>query len=638
MSPEDVSDASLGMTRPIARRDFISGVVAGATAGLSCVSNDAWAQLTASADPVTPAALPNNYPPALTGLRGQYPGSFELAHAARDGRFSGDVRADDTGERYDLVVVGGGISGLAAAHFFRSALGDDRKILILDNHDDFGGHAKRNEFEHDGRTYLGYGGTMSIESPFPYSYVAKALIRELGIDVTRYPKYLDTTLYASLGRGTFFNKEHFTADKLVVASADAPTDWIAFFNAAPLTAVVRKDLIRIHTETRDYLPGSDPRQKAELLKKISYQDFLLRHAGLRAASLPFFQGMTFRNSMRVDTCPAFSAARSGAPGFQGMEVGGAPAYPERTDFHFPDGNATIARLLVNRLVPGAFGNGVYSPEEIVSLRARYDALDEPANATRIRLESTAIRVEHMGSALEPEGVRIVYARAGKLSQVQASSVILACFNNIIPFIVPQLAQDQKDALHYASKVPLIYTNVLVRNWEAWVKLQVQSIHLPNTYHTDMFLDVPVSMGRYRFPDNPAQPILVHLEANPNSPGLPRREQNRSGRAQILATPFETIERHVRSDMSRALAPGGFDAARDILAITVNRWPHGYAYTYDTLADPELPDSMRPHVIGRRNFGRIAIANADSGAAAYTNVAIDQAHRAVQETLIALGIT
>jgi spermidine dehydrogenase len=633
----DDSDATLGMGRSIERRDFIGGVAAGAMLGAFAPSFTAagGTRQAAARVPIVPAS---DYPPAATGLRGQYVGSFEMAHAARDGNFGGDVRADETGETYDLVIVGAGISGLAAAHFFRSVLGDDRRILILDNHDDFGGHAKRNEFLHDGRTYLGYGGTMNIESPFPYSYLATALIRELGIDLQSYPNRVNRSLYKGLGAGTFFAREYFTGDKLVVVRDGAAPDWAAFFDAAPLTASVRADLIRIHTENRDYLPGLNPERKATVLKTMSYQDFLTRHAGMLPGSLPFFLGVSFRNNMRVDTCPAFQAAQSGAAGFQGMEIGGAPPYPEREGFHFPDGNATIARLLVNRLVPGAFAGGILSPEEIVTQRLNYPLLDIPDNPTRIRLKSTAIRVEHIGSTTKPDGVRVVYIKDGRRMQVKGTNAILACFNNIIPFIVPTLPQEQKTALHYASKVPMIYTNVLIRNWEAWVRLKVSSIHSPTAYHTDMWLDTPVSMGGYKCPDDPSQPIVVHLEGNPNSPGLPRREQNRAGRAQMLATPFETIEREIRSHMARGLSGGGFDPARDILAITANRWPHGYAYTYDTLGDPDVPDSERPHVIGRRNFGRIAIANADSGAAAFTNVAIDQAHRAVQETLISMGLT
>jgi spermidine dehydrogenase len=567
------------------------------------------------------------------GLRGQYPGSFEVAHAARDGAYAVDTQVTDTGEHHDLVVVGGGISGLAAAHFFRRALGEDRRVLILDNHDDFGGHAKRNEFHHDGRTYLGYGGTMSIETPFPYSYTAKALIKDLGIDTASYHRYVHSELYKGLSDGVFFDREHFTGDKLVVGAGERP--WSEFFAAAPVSARVRADLVRLHTAHVDYLPELNPEQKAEALKRISYREFLLKHAGLLPESLPFFGDFAVRNNMRVDTCPAYVAARYGAPGFRGMAIAMTPV-DESVQFHFPDGNATIARLLVSRLVPGVF-SGAQTPETIVTALAEYDRLDQPANPTRIRLESTAVHVKHLGSPGDAQAVRVVYVRDGKRYQVTGDNVVMACFNNIIGHIVADLPDGQKRALAYASKVPMQYTNVLVRNWEPWRKLGVKSIAAPNGYHTSVSLDFPVSMGSYRFAANSSEPIVIHMERNPNKPGLPRKEQHRVGRAEMLATPFEKIEEEIRSQLTRMLGPAGFDSRRDILGITVNRWPHGYAYTYDTLGDPDMPEVERPHVLGRRAFGRVTIANADSGAGAFTNVAIDQAERAVQECLSSRGL-
>ena len=217
-------------------------------------------------------------------------------------------------------------------------------------------------------------------------------------------------------------------------------------------------------------------------------------------------------------------------------------------------------------------------------------------------------------------------------------MILACFNNIIPFIVPDLPAEQKEALHYASKVPLQSTSVLVRNWESLRRLGVHAIQAPNGYHTDLWLDTPLSIGGYDSDTDPKEPAVIIMWRNPNRPGLPRREQNRIGRAVMLAESFASIERETRVQLDRMLGTAGFDAGRDILGLTVNRWPHGYAYTYDTLGDPELPESDRPHVRGRRMFGRIAIANADAGAAAFANVAIDQAERAVQECLVSRGLT
>jgi len=246
-------------------------------------------------------------------------------------------------------------------------------------------------------------------------------------------------------------------------------------------------------------------------------------------------------------------------------------------------------------------------------------------------------VEHTGKPSGNEGVRVVYVRDGKRAQVIADNVVMACFNNIIRFVVPSLPEDQKQALAYASKVPMQYTNVLVRNWQPWKKLGVSLILAPNGYHTYVSLDIPVSIGDYKCPKDPSEPIIVSMMRNPNQPGLPRKEQHRLGRADMLATPFSKIEAEVRMQLTRMLGSAGFDAKRDILAITANRWPHGYAYTYDTLADPDMPEAERPHVLGRRMFGRIAIANADSAAAAFTNAAIDQAHRAVQECLSSRGL-
>ncbi len=611
----------------IERRDFIGGVLATAlasqVAGVDAVTHE-------NAE----AAASDAYPPALTGLRGQYPGSFETAHAARDGQYGGSLSAEDTGERYDLVIVGGGISGLSAAYFFRQALGAQQRILILDNHDDFGGHAKRNEFHHNGRMYLAYGGTMSIETPFPYSYTAKALIADLGIDVSSYSRHENRELYSGLGHGIFFDREHFEADRLVSGVGRRP--WSEIFAAAPLSPAIRADLTRLHTESVDYLPLLAAAEKVEHLKRISYADYLLRHVRLLPESLAFFAGVGFRNNMRVDTCPAYTAARSEAVGFAGLGLPPDPFFQSDYEVHFPDGNSTIARLLVSRLVPAVFP-GSQSMESIVTARADYTALDRSAHPTRVRLKSTAIRVEHIGDIANPSGVRVIYVRDGRPQQVVADNVILACFNNIIRFIVPSLPEDQKQALSYASKVPMQYTNVLVRNWEPWKKLGLDRIEAPNGYHTSVSLDIPVSLGKYEFPTDPREPIVVHMVRNPNKPGLPRKDQHRAGRADMLATPFEKIEREIRSQLDRMLRPGGFDAKRDILAITANRWPHGYAYTYDTLGDPDVPEAERPHVLGRRAFGRIAIANADSGAAAFTNTAIDQAQRAVQDCLASRGM-
>ena len=626
----------LGLSQPISRRDFIGGVAS----GVALMGTASAGHAASSAASPTPTALPSSYPPLRTGLRGQYPGSFEIAHLARDGAFNAPLTAQHTGEHYDLVVVGAGISGLSAAHFYRKALGEERRILILDNHDDFGGHAKRCEFHHEGQVHLSFGGTMSIESPFPYSFASKAVLAELGVDPKSFARYARSQRIQGLGMGVFFDREHFVDDALVAGWGKRPT--AEFFAAAPLSAAVRADLIRLHTQKIDYLPSLNPAQKAATLKRISYQDFLLEHAGVLPASLAFFNGIGWgiRNHKRLDTCPAYSAWRSDRPGFDGMQIEAEPK-SESDYFHFPDGNASVARLLVNRLIPGVFA-GNLDQESIVLAPASYANLDLPTNATRLRLNSTVVRVEHLTAPDigTERAVRIVYSKDGQPREVSAANVVMACFNNILPYIVPSLPADQKQALHYASKVPMQYTSVLLRNWKSFKSLGVHAIHAPNGYHPDVMLDTPLSIGGYDTLLDPAKPAMIQMIRNFNKPGsgLTRREQNRAGRADMLATSFESIETEVRLQLNRMLGAGGFDARRDILGLTVNRWPHGYAYTYDTLGDPDVPDAERPHVLGRRAFGRITIANSDAGAAGFTNVAIDQAERAVQECLLSRGLT
>src|SRR5438477_9066887 len=201
------------MRREITRRDFLNGVAL--TLGAAIVPSYLFAAFDAEADP---EKKPDYYPPALTGLRGSHVGSFEAAHSVRDGDFWQKAgKPVETGENFDLIIVGGGISGLSAAHFFRKA-NPSARILIIENHDDFGGHAKRNEFTVDGRKLLGYGGTFSIESPAPYSAVAKGVINELGIDVGAYSKHVEADLYRSrtLLPNIFFDKETFGADVLTI--------------------------------------------------------------------------------------------------------------------------------------------------------------------------------------------------------------------------------------------------------------------------------------------------------------------------------------------------------------------------------------------------------------------------------------
>jgi spermidine dehydrogenase len=641
-----LDDDDLGLTRRIPRRDFLNGVAIGISGAYAAAKFPSLAAQQPSAA----------YPPARAGLRGNYPAAIAAFRPMEDGAYREfpAIQAD-TREEYDLVVVGGGISGLAAAHFWRRALGDRQKILILDNHDDFGGHAKRNEFEYNGRTFIGYGGTMSIATPYPYSYASKRLIEELGIPVERNAEFQNRDAFTKLKLepSMFFDKEHFGRDALVVGNGRIP--WPEFIARVPLSEAARRDLVRLYGKNPDYLAGKSADQKLALLEKISWQDFLLKFAKVDPEAILFFRGQGGRNNKRVDTTPALEAARRGSVGFNGLGLTlPDEAFRESSyTFHFPDGNASIARLLIARLVPAAFSGRAQTIDTVVQAPLDYAALDAAGSPVRVRLESTVIRVQHepstgSGSSRSassddrpPEhasSVRVAYLRGGKVHGVRAANVVLACYNAIIPALMPELPETQKAALRYPAKVPMMYTNVLVRRWTSFAKLGVQSINSPCMLHTGCSLDAASTVGGYRVATTPEEPIVVHMTSNPNKPGLPRREQNRAGAALLLKTTFEEFEREIRSHLARALGGGSFDPAGDIVGLTVNRWPYGYAYTYDTLADPDVAPEERPHVVGRRRFGQVTIANADAGAAAFTNQAIDEAHRAVEELFVKNGLT
>jgi spermidine dehydrogenase len=638
------------MRRKITRRDFINGVAV--TAGAAMMPR----QVFADGKVAPPEKSADYYPPALTGMRGSHPGSFDAAHSLRDGTFwDAAGKPEDTREIYDLIIVGGGISGLAAAHFYRKATSNQARILVLDNHDDFGGHAKRNEFRVNNAFRLGFGGTFSIESPAPYSTVAKGVIEELGIEVSSYSKYVDKNLYRSLGLRPkiFFDKETWGVDKLVInhsprgggESGDAVTESAEllkqFLGDAPLADQAKRDLQRLYQEPKDYFPGMTSDEKKAKLARMSYASFLKDVAGVHQDIVKMYQALPHGLfGVGIDAVSAQDAWGFDLPGFAGLKLDPTPgkgmnrdAIPneeaEKYFFHFPDGNASIARLLVRKLIPDAIPGS--SMADVVLAKVNYAKLDDLSSPVRIRLNSTAVRVKHSGEAPGAKEVEVTYARGGKVYTARAKNSILACWHVVIPYICEELPDKQKEALSSAQKVPLLYTNVALRNWTSFQKVGTNSIYAPGMYHSSVNLDLPVSMGGYECPHKPEEPILAHMMKAACHPGLPARQQHVFGRMELYTTTFETMERNIREQLARTLGPGGFDPARDIAAITVNRWPHGYAYEYNSLFDSFwLEGGETPCEVARKPYGRIAIANADAGAYAYTDEAINQAYRAVGE--------
>jgi spermidine dehydrogenase len=606
----------------ITRRDFLNGTRVAIGASLLTP----WADLFGTEPPHFDLAT-DYYPPARTGLRGNHDGSWEAMHA----RVAGETwPRGKPEEKFDLVVVGAGISGLAAAWFHRREHPDAR-ILLLDNHDDFGGHAKRNEFEVNGTTRIGYGGTESIDTPSGYPQAARHLLSGIGIDTDRFYEYFDQDLYDSMGLGKAIAYDAATDGKNKLAVGYGKIPWPEFAAATPMNDRAKADLVRIFTEKRDYLPGLDRSRKHELLSRLSYYDFLKDHAGVDRQVLEMYRrwGLSYW-CVGIDEIPAIQVQSyddgGGMPGLTHTmpRVGGRGSEPYI--FHFPDGNASVARLLVRALVPPAVPGSTM--EDVVTARVDYSQLDRDEAPVRIRLNATVVNALHRRKG---RAVDVTFVHDGHAHTVRARSCVMACYNSAIPYLCPELPAEQVEGLRYNVKAPLTYTKVMVRNWRAFAKLGLSYVYYTNGFYKQVELDYPVSLGRYRFGATPDDPMVLHMCHVPYFADKQGPDQWRAGRAQMLSTPFAVFEQQARDQLDLALSGGGFDAERDITAITVNRWAHGYSYSPGLLWEPEWPDEKsKPWVIGRRRLGRIAIANSDAGASADTGTAIAQAFRAVQE--------
>ena len=616
------------MDTGITRRDFLDGAACIIAAGAA-------PRLAMGATATAP------YPPGRTGYVGSRPQDFAIAHGVRDGQRY-DIASHPVAERYDYVVVGSGIGGLATANYLHTARPQAR-ILILDNHDEFGGHARRNEFEVDGRFLLGYGGSESLEGVRRrWSRVALDCIASIGVDIDRLERGFDQSLYPGmkLSSGLFFPRELFGSDRLVTGDPvrQLPTDIPAdrdnsrpaadFIADWPVDDEQKRRLIDLHAGRRDVLAGLSARDKMRLLEKTSYHDYLQRYFGLDDRSLAMFDGLTLDLMAAKGTAvPALQAWVCQYPGFQGLGLPMPRAGVLEGDpyiHHFPDGNATLARLFVRRLVPGVAGGKTM--EDVIGSRFDYSRLDLPGNTVRLRLSSTVV-----GMANGAQGVDVLYIRDGEPVRIAAGHVAYCGYSAMLPYICADLGADQRAAVAGQVKAPLVYVNVAIRNWRAWVDRGVHFINNPAGFYSQLKLDYPVSLGDYRFPSHPDEPMVLHLlhVPWPDAPAGDLRSTWRAARALAYALPFDTFEAKARDELGRIFGPGGFDAERDIAAITVNRWGHGYAFDVDALHEDEA-EARRRIELSHQRVGRIHFAGTDAAWMAYAHWAIDSAHRAARE--------
>jgi len=607
----------------ITRRDFVNGTLLAAGASLlpfGCRKGDVPEELD-----------PSYYPPSRTGLRGSHPGSNVHAHDRAWTKKTDWGPTTTLSETYDLVVVGGGISGLAAAYLYQQKHGTDRRVLVLDNHDDFGGHAKRNEHKVNGKTIITYGGSQTIVEPRHGSDVVLALLKDIGVDLERFETAYDRGFYARHGLGavTYFNEEVFGEDKVVrhpfcnypnyvegIVMGGALSNEEAA-HQAPLSDRGKEQLLRVLNGGLHALDVPEE-ERDEYVRAHSYFEYLKNTLGVddpgvlrmaRHSALDW--ALTGADLMTIGT-----ARSCGALGFAPKAV-----YDESNPYicHFPDGNAGVARALVKKMIPEvAVGDGA---EALVQAKFDYATLDRDRNPVRIRLNSTVVDVRHAGDAADSSEVLVGYIKNDVSHRVVAKNVVMACYNVMIPHIVAGLPEEQAAALRLQTKSPLQYSTVGLKDWRALKERGIALAMSPGNMHQAVLMDFPVSMGGYEYTRTPDDPCVVQMISCPyGQVGAPQSEQYREARARMLSLQFEDYEDEIRRHLSGMLPKEQFDFDRDVSSITVNRWAHGYSVGGSG-------DSTRR---GRQPFGRITIANCDSAPGADMKTAIDMASRAVNE--------
>ena len=618
-------DTVLGMDRPISRRDFLQGMAAGLAVAAAPGCRSA-ASPAARPGPVSGARPPR---PASGRLAGQDDAAMELGHVLRGGA-DPDPSADDTGEEVDLVVVGAGIAGLATAYLYDRERGGRARVLLLDVGGEPGGHARRNTFDLGGQTLVAHGGTYALEEVEEASAPAQALLGDVGVDLERLRGYRDERVYPGLGlsRAVFFDPRHYPGIQPTWVDCFYDTRYEDFFARAPIPEPARRELVALYTSRRRYLPRGADLERA--LAGMSWERFIREVMGLGDEAVRFAD--LYAADLVGLGCDAVTALKGFwyGPGFFGMggtgfrERDGIIQYAYDASFRYPDGNHTVARHFLKKLVPDAIA-GEDSMEGVFNGRFHTERLDRPGQQIRLRLRSAAVRVIEGGRAGYP--VAVNYQQAdGRVRRVHARGAVVAAWGMVAKHIVPAMGEAQRAALAGYKYCACLYINVVLRHWRPIADVGAFSMQMPGGYCTWMEVADPLSVGPYRPRYHPDSPTVLSMYKYIYSRGLPPAEQMRRARRELEGKTFADHEREIRAELLHMFGRSGFDPRDDILAITVNRWGHAYNFF------PPTPGKQPPYERGRQAVGRISFAGADAGGIPWTMAALDQADRAAREQL------
>ena len=554
----------------------------------------------------------------------------------RDGNFDSlTAPVVDTGEVFDMVVVGGGISGLASALYFQDAAKPSQTCLVLENHPIFGGQARRNEFVVDGQRLIAPQGSNWFWMPPSYKEVAEFYAR-IGVNPGefKYQEWGGPPPAMPLSRTSYHfarnlpsppNFGFYFADKF----GQKPGKWVVDpwknLDSLPVSAEMRSDFAKYLQAVIAYHHSPRHESEAEMrrLDTMTAEDVLMERHGIS------------REFIRMFVAPHLAAAIGAGPDVvTGCRYTVYGSGDNITRHSFPGGNTGFTRHIVKTLLPDAI-SGPRTLEAVCRNRVNFAALDRPANQVRIRLHSTAVRVEHEGEPEKSEFVRITYTRDGKVYRLKARTAVMAGGGWITKHVVRDLPASHREAYDQFNYNATVVANVAVRNWRFLHKLGLSGGRWYEGFGFWTEVRTVATFGSDTSTIGPDSPTVLSLIVPFYYPGLPIAEQCSKGRAEILSTSFRDFERKVREQFTEMFAMSGFDARRDIAGIILNRWGHHFiipppGFTYGKDGKPAPPEILR-----KAPFGRIAFANTDLSADSGHDRAIVEGHRAVTQLMSAI---
>jgi len=628
----------------ITRRDFIAGSLVGAGSAL-LYANAPWSFLKSSGKQ-KPIGVFNDPWTGFGGVgdygvsNGNVASTRDAAHLIRDMSMEDLVKtAEETGEEYDMVIIGGGFSGIGAAYEFNKVYGDTKKCLILENHPVFGGEAKQNEFDVDGYRIFAPQGSNDFGLPGEDedSLIAE-IYRKTGLPFNL--KFVDkdpgkSTVDTPLDNyyGVFWEEERY--DTGYFMGKDAATPWVINpredrLARMPWSKEFKAELNRAFDDKETYYNGDDI---DAWLDSMTYKELLEKEMGFSPKVTEYFDPIVAisMGAVGCDVLSAYSARQLEMPGTEARYY-----YDSSKDdydigvFSYPGGNTGIFRHIIKYLMPDAITGGKEF-EAILYNDIDFKALDRPENSISIRLNSTAIAVQHVGEADTSEYVNITYHQNGKVKNIKSKSVVMGIGGWVAQKIIPDLPEPIVKAYDEFYNGPILTVNVAVRNWRFLDKLGISSGRIFEGFGNFFSIRRPMITGQYTQPYDPEKPIALTFYVPFNKPGYSIKEQGQLGRLEMLNKSYAEYEQLIVEQMTAMFSTAGFDAERDIAGIILNRWGHAYISPQPGFHFGK-DGNQAPREIVRKGFGRIQFGHSElTGYMSHTR-ALNEGSRAATDAM------